>query len=799
MSIKLSTRLRELFLTGFVVICSVAGSNLLAAGSTLTVNSGGDFQSALNQAQPGDEIVLQAGASFIGPFTLSNKSGTGEIVIRSSAADSLTDGVRVTPANAGSMPKILAPDSAHAVFTSDGAHDFRFVGIEFKPEAGAFVYNLISIGPEAGRWTDPSQVPHNITFDRSYIHGDPQRGARRGIVMNGANVQVLNSYLSNFMEREKDSQALAAWDGPGPFLIQNNYLEGAGENVMFGGQDPSLPNLVPSDIRILNNSFFKPLSWKTDDASYAGTHWVVKNLLEFKNAQRVLVDGNEFQNIWPDGQNGFAILFTVRNQDGNAPWSVVQDIQFTNNVIHDVANGINILGWDNLAPSQQVKNITIHNNLFYNVGSWENRGWLLQMLDGSANVRVDHNTALESGVVLYATASTGSPHSGEDHTGFVFQNNIVNNGILGIAGDGEGSGLAALASYFTAPVVQKNAFIAGVPALFPANNFFPGTANDVGFVNPSGADYTLLSTSVYKASATDGADLGYSRSSPIPTTPNAPASSPTPDAPAGTTTATVTRIEDNAAAVVYTGAWSANAGGLHSGSHAMLSMEPTARATMSFNGTALTMLTYNDEWSGIAGIYIDGVLKGEVDTYGAPSKAQYRSYTVSGLTPGQHTVAIAPTGRRNAGSGGSWVWVDAFEVTSATAALSSGTTTRVEQNGNGVTYTGAWRPNPLGIHSGGTAVLAVDAGARATFAFDGTGVSWIAYRDAWSGIARVYVDGALKGSIDTYSFADQAQASTYTVSGLTSGPHTLVIEVTATKSAPSGGASVWVDAFDVMR
>ena len=35
------------------------------------------------------------------------------------------------------------------------------------------------------------------------------------------------------------------WNGPGPFLIENNYLEAAGENIMFGGNDPSHPAADP--------------------------------------------------------------------------------------------------------------------------------------------------------------------------------------------------------------------------------------------------------------------------------------------------------------------------------------------------------------------------------------------------------------------------------------------------------------------------------------------------------------------------------------------------------------------------
>ncbi len=162
--------------------------------------------------------------------------------------------------------------------------------------------------------------------------------------MNSARTAVVDSYLSDFHETNTDTQAIASWNGSGPFKIVNNYLEGASENVLFGGADPGIPNLVPSDIEIRNNYFNKPLTWKVDDPSYAGIQWNVKNLLELKNAQRVLVDGNVFEHNWQDGQTGFAILVTPRNQGGTAPWSVTQDITFTNNIVRHVGNAVEHLG-----------------------------------------------------------------------------------------------------------------------------------------------------------------------------------------------------------------------------------------------------------------------------------------------------------------------------------------------------------------------------------------------------------------------------------------------------------------------
>jgi len=79
-------------------------------GRVIEVKAGGDFQTALNQAKPGDVITLEAGGAFTGNFTLPNKSGSGQsewIVIRSSTADSNLPppGARVTPSYSAVLPR----------------------------------------------------------------------------------------------------------------------------------------------------------------------------------------------------------------------------------------------------------------------------------------------------------------------------------------------------------------------------------------------------------------------------------------------------------------------------------------------------------------------------------------------------------------------------------------------------------------------------------------------------------------------------------------------------------------------
>ena len=492
------------------------------SGNTIVVNAGGNLQVALNDAQPGDTIVLQAGATFRGPFRLPAKSGSGRIVITSSASLP-AEGTRVTPAEARLMPKLEARADA-VIVTAAGARGYRFVGIELRPTPGVFLYNLVLLGTRTE--TTLSQLPRDIVFDRCYLHGDPQAGTRRGIALNGAQLAVIDSYLADFKEVGADTQALAGWAGPGPFKIVNNYLEGAGENLMFGGADPRIAGVVPSDIEIRGNHFRKPLSWRLEDPSYAGKAWTVKNLLELKNARRVLIEGNLLEYSWGMAQVGFAVVFTVRSA-GAAPWSTVEDVLFVNNVVRHAAGGVNIHGYDNHHPAQQSQRIAIRNNLFEDVDGekWNGDGRLFQLLRGPKDVVIEHNTGFADKATIVLAGE-------EPLANFVFRDNIVHYGLYGIYGDGKGSGAAAINFYLPGGEIRRNVFIGdtSAQALYPADNTFVGTMANVGFVNAAGGDYVLQTTSPFKRGATDGTDVGVNfdlmEAGDISTPPGAPPSSP---------------------------------------------------------------------------------------------------------------------------------------------------------------------------------------------------------------------------------------------------------------------------------
>jgi hypothetical protein len=116
--------------------------------------------------------------------------------------------------------------------------------------------------------------------------------------LRSASTSILNSWISDIKSTDQDSQAIAGWNGPGPFSIRNNYLEAAGENFLLGGADPAISGLVPTGITFRDNWVRKLPAWR-------GGGWQVKNLLELKSARGVVIENNLFENNWEAAQAGF--------------------------------------------------------------------------------------------------------------------------------------------------------------------------------------------------------------------------------------------------------------------------------------------------------------------------------------------------------------------------------------------------------------------------------------------------------------------------------------------------------------
>ena len=467
-----------------------------ATGRRLTVARGGDLQRALDEAQPGDVILLEAGAEFVGSFKLPVKTGAGWITIRSSASDAdlPSEGTRIGPTYAARLPKLVAPNDDPALTAAPGAHHFRIVAVEITAAPNVIRnWALVLFGGGAREQHRRDDIPHHLIIDRSYIHGHATLSMKRCVAVNSAFTAIIDSYLSDCHDRGFDSQAIIGWNGPGPFKIVNNYLEGAGENVMFGGGDPGIQGLIPSDIEIRHNHFFKPFAWR-------GV-WTVKNLFELKNAQRVLVEGNVFENNWVDAQAGFALLFMSANQDNTAPWSVTRHVTLRYNKIINTPSGLNIgAGGNNTI--EVTNHILVEHNLFDRVGAPQlgAGGRLWQLIDAPSDVTFDHNTGFATSAALMLDMLQ-KPY-------VTIRNNILARGEYGIFGSGQGEGKRAIDYYLRASVITHNVIIGAQADLYPPSNFFPARLGDVGFAAPNEGDFRLAHASPYKRAGTDGRDIG---------------------------------------------------------------------------------------------------------------------------------------------------------------------------------------------------------------------------------------------------------------------------------------------------
>jgi hypothetical protein len=273
---------------------------------------------------------------------------------------------------------------------------------------------------------------------------------------------------------------------------------------MLGGATPGIVGNVPADIVFRRNHVARPAGWRTE-------RWVVKNLFELKNARRVLVEGNLFENNWVDGQPGYAIVLTPRGERGAAPWATVEDVTFQYNVIRNVAAVFNLLARDDAGPSGTMRRLRLAHNLAYGMDRtvWGGNGTFLQIGQGPSDIVVEHNTILQTGNVITAYGGTRESPSAVER--FVFRDNIALHNANGVIGQGLAIGQETLTRYFPGAVFSRNVLAGGNASRYPPDNLFPAMDRFAQqFMDYANGDYRLAPASEFRRAADDGTDVGIS-------------------------------------------------------------------------------------------------------------------------------------------------------------------------------------------------------------------------------------------------------------------------------------------------
>jgi len=532
-----------------------------APGKTIQVNAGGNLQRAINSASCGDTIELQAATTFNGTFTFPQKScDSGHwIIVRTSAPDSSLphEGARITPCYAGIasivgrpalkcaltrnvMAKLVYVNKSGVgpVVFAPGANHYRLIGLEITRALGS---------GEVGELITPAMnaSADHIVLDRLWVHGTAHDETARGLYLSGITYgAVVDSFFSDFhcvaiTGSCGDSQAIAGGGGDlaaGPYKITNNFLEAAGENIIFGGGQATT---TPADIEIRQNYLYKPMIWMVGHPGFVGGAnghpFIVKNHFELKNAQRVLFEGNIAENNWGGfSQVGYSLLLTPKSQaQGNTsvcPKCMVTDVTIRYNKVSHVAAGMQLATVlsDNGGAAAAGARYSIHDVIFDDVDATAYRGggplflvmntWARNALN---NVRINHVTGF--GDANHPLLAVGNSIRLPKLSGFTFTNNLVRAGVAPIWSTGGGPvncaysdvPLTTMNACFSPYSFVRNAIIGSPgkypPSKWPKGNFFPADPTVVRFVsfnNSYPRDYRLLASSPYEQAGTDGKDLG---------------------------------------------------------------------------------------------------------------------------------------------------------------------------------------------------------------------------------------------------------------------------------------------------
>ena len=245
---------------GLVIVLLIA-FNSVSGQATINVPVGGNLQGAADTARCGDTIVIQAGAKFVTPglevpalILRKSCSTTKPITIKSDVALPPTFRTQSSAQLAAlNLPRIVSNTSTPAVEFVGGSAGYRLIGIEVtNDDRGTGVVNngLVLAGLRHGSSPNVTRetVPRDIEFDRTWIHGREDgtnsevATCLRGFTLGANNFRVVNSRVAGFRAfmphttgAGASTQAILIEKGPGPYLIQNNFLEAWFTTIFTGG------------------------------------------------------------------------------------------------------------------------------------------------------------------------------------------------------------------------------------------------------------------------------------------------------------------------------------------------------------------------------------------------------------------------------------------------------------------------------------------------------------------------------------------------------------------------------------
>jgi hypothetical protein len=469
---------------GLVTVLPVHAADILA-------NSGDNLQAKINAMACGDTLKLQDGAIWQGAFHIPKIDGCTEwrTFTRQGPLPAVVNTIQCAfqlgPTFLAEMtkrdtckaelirhyetnaPVLQSFDRTGTCVRGNGPvfidHDvdyIRFLGVKIQgmndgitgypddPNNGCANYGLVIIGLHPvteQNVTEASQLPQHIEFDRVSLSGHEQGDTVRAFFMQGNHFTLKNSICYEIHMLSNDSQCVYSTNMQTTALIENNFLEAAGENIMFGGGVPQIVGNIPSNIIQRHNYMTKQWDWWQHCArltteygypcTFSGRAWYTKNVTECKNCQFNAIYGNVLEASWEQNQAGACVLFQAVADDVGSPWVTVKDIQVTNNIIRHCGQGVSIAGYGGQNGGATIgARIWVTQDLLYGIRTLysqngTNHGQAFTLVSGSSatdtdfdDVRIQHNTVdAEGGFVRLL-------NYGDKFTNLSIKNNLASGG-----------------------------------------------------------------------------------------------------------------------------------------------------------------------------------------------------------------------------------------------------------------------------------------------------------------------------------------------------------------------------------
>jgi hypothetical protein len=480
-------------------------------GKQIRVGDKADLAAALEASKCGDTLLLPAGAAFdVKELPAKKCDDQHYITVRTDTPDLKlpSEGTRISPAWAGlaslaGRPPFAQPAGGPARLLATivvrrpagvtvGDH-LRFIGIEWTTAPDTDISLLV-----AARHSD------HIIFDRNWFHPADGAEVAHGVqILDGSHmIAVINSYVSGLncvavAGKCTDATGLGGGLGEEPvstLKFYNNFIEAAGENIIFGG-GPSAIN--PTDIEIRRNHLFRPTLWKEGEPGYtptaSGHPYIVKNNFELKSAIRVLFEANLLENSWGGfSQPGYSILLTPKDQSNKCPVCRVNDITIRFDRIRNVAGVLLIANALSQAGGATADGgrYSIHDIVADNLHDKDYKGFGAFLVLASNqpplhDVQIDHVTAFVPGALIEIA------HTGPKLANFTLTNSVLSvsdekpiasagGGPQSCAGGNQAAGgEAVLRACFDPYKFEKNLIVSGRGS-FPKGNFVVGSPEAAG-------------------------------------------------------------------------------------------------------------------------------------------------------------------------------------------------------------------------------------------------------------------------------------------------------------------------------